>query len=267
MQVHQKIKHFIWKMLNRAIAINIQIQKRIHDWGTLCPICGEKEESIEHAIPFCSHAKATWLRSRLGLLSHNLHIQHIQDWWNMITNIGREKEGMILKEAALICWSIWLMRNKVVFENMQPRPKETLKRIQGLVNDCQMCFWIGSEQPKSTTLTSHASPGGWSKRLNGVIKINCDATFDQQTGCARVAAIARNRHGAVVDVVNMRINAQNVYMAEAEAIRITVNMEIRNRWRRVIIESDSKVIVDALNNQAQEPLRHLCNSIVVISRS
>lgn len=158
-----------------------------------------------------------------------------------------EENSWILEEAAVIYWRIWLVRNNAVFDNIQPSSTDTLRRIRHLISDCQMYFWKDGSNSTDGNMRFLEQQQGWVRQCD-IIIINYAVAFDEQTGKAGLVAIARNHHGTVVDVVNIRILAQNVHMAKAEVIRNAVRMAIRNGWLKVIVESNSKIVVDDLNN-------------------
>lgn len=77
-----------------------------------------------------------------------------------------------------------------------------------------------------------------------------------------MAAIAKNHQGVVVDPVNIRTLTHSTYMVEAKAIRIVANMAVRNGWKNVCFEFDSKIVVDELKTQNQKTLRWDTRAIV-----
>ena len=48
LQVPHKVKFFIWRCLQNALATKDQLAKRGCQNDETCPICGEFKESIEH---------------------------------------------------------------------------------------------------------------------------------------------------------------------------------------------------------------------------
>ena len=74
-----RVLFFGWKCLNNVI----QVHKLLYDKNisneALCPICTKAEESVEHALFLCDHARATWFESDIGMFSHSIDPPTIRD--------------------------------------------------------------------------------------------------------------------------------------------------------------------------------------------
>ena len=55
-----RIQHFIWRCLNRAVATNANLFRRKKSKSPCCPICSDKEESIEHLLFHCPWTRCVW---------------------------------------------------------------------------------------------------------------------------------------------------------------------------------------------------------------
>ena len=51
------------------------------------PICAFEEETVEHAILFCDHARAVWFGSNIGYLSHFDRNVSIVEWWKKLMDL------------------------------------------------------------------------------------------------------------------------------------------------------------------------------------
>lgn len=72
---------------------------------------------------------------------------------------------------------------------------------------------------------------------------------------AVIAIVAREHNGMVVDGAAFRAGMQSVYMAEAESFRCALRLAARNGWARIVVESDSKAIIQELENDEEDELR------------
>ena len=59
----QRVLLFGWKCLNNAIQVRKLLHSKSISSNALCPICNKLEESIEHALFLCEHARASWFGS------------------------------------------------------------------------------------------------------------------------------------------------------------------------------------------------------------
>lgn len=49
-EIYPKTKHFIWRALHGGLAVRSQLAKRGISLDTMCPMCGEEEETIVHML-------------------------------------------------------------------------------------------------------------------------------------------------------------------------------------------------------------------------
>ena len=84
----------------------------------------------------------------------------------------------------------------------------------------------------------------WKKLPRDSIKINVDATFKDSN--SSIAVVARDWRGEVVFACAKRVYSNIPLQAEAEAIKWALSLAKSLDAAAMIVESDSKVCVDAL---------------------
>ena len=57
----------IWRAMREALPTRATLFRRKSYPDPTCPTCREEEESVEHTLLFCNHAKMSWFGCRLGL--------------------------------------------------------------------------------------------------------------------------------------------------------------------------------------------------------
>lgn len=62
------------------------------------------------------------------------------------------------------------------------------------------------------------------------MKINCNATWNQESKEARIGIVARNKEGRLIGVMGKLIYVIYVLNAEAKAIRDGIHMAIDEKW-------------------------------------
>ncbi|XP_056688409.1 uncharacterized protein [Spinacia oleracea] len=124
-----KWKIFIWKIMNRAIAIKRNLQKRGMRVDGRCALCMEFTESDNHLFRDCSMSNHIWKASSLGINAGvNQHID-IREWIKNFMSLFWNEDGghspRVLMFVATL-WSIWLHRNEIIFRNTEPNPSNIL---------------------------------------------------------------------------------------------------------------------------------------------
>ena len=81
--------------------------------NTTCCFCSS-QETIRHIFFECTYARFLWRAVHMVLgIKPPLNVHNLFDNWYP----GKDKtfRSLLLTGAAAICWSIWLIRNEVVF--------------------------------------------------------------------------------------------------------------------------------------------------------
>lgn len=90
----------------------------------------------------------------------------------------------------------------------------------------------------------------WCPPGEGWLKINVDAAMDGENELAGLGAVIRNYKGEVVAAaVNTAKNFGDVEMAEAKAVLWGIHAALKAGADSVIIESDSKGVIELINNK------------------
>ncbi|MBA0605781.1 hypothetical protein Godav_018319 [Gossypium davidsonii] len=86
----------------------------------------------------------------------------------------------------------------------------------------------------------------WTKPPVGCVKVNVDATI--LNGCTGVGAVARDHNGFVIGgCYNFQKTAMDISWAEVEAFKVGLQLEKSLNVGRLIVESDSAILVNAVN--------------------
>jgi len=93
------------------------------------------------------------------------------------------------------------------------------------------------------------------------LKINVDGAFMEKECKAGIGIVCRDTYGKLLDGLDTTRDASSALMSEALAMRLSCNV-IRNRGRnKIIIETDCKVLLDAIQKRI-EILDWRCSSIL-----
>lgn len=114
-KIPQKIKHFLYLMGRNRLPCAAQLVKRGWKGGDeFCKLCS-KCESTTHIMFKCPVVVFSWC-----VLKEALNLSKIpSSFWDGMGLIGEEKKekAWVLLVASL-CWSLWLIRNDWVFNDV-----------------------------------------------------------------------------------------------------------------------------------------------------
>lgn len=110
-----KIKVFLWYLKRGVILTKDNLAKRNWKGSLKCCFC-HKNETIRHLLFDCHFARRVWDFIFLAFgISRPSNIHNM--FGNWIGGFGNDHKGLALLGAATVCWSIWLGRNGLIFEN------------------------------------------------------------------------------------------------------------------------------------------------------
>ncbi|KAG9146963.1 hypothetical protein Leryth_005228 [Lithospermum erythrorhizon] len=106
----------------------------------------------------------------------------------------------------------------------------------------------------STTDDTDNSAGLWQIPETGYMKFNIDAAFNATTNSGAAGVIRRNAKGEFWGAKYNRItHVGSPLLAECLAMREGIEFAWKHNWRRIILESDSKLLIQVLNEKFRVP--------------
>lgn len=233
-----KLKLFIWRCTSNALPVQGVIGARIGGVPSVCQLCKQAPETVEHMLFHYDFSRAAWLASPLTLRSHNLNGQFREVMISMISTL----QEMNLVRFICMCWAIWRVRNDAILGHKRQTMFACLRYYEEILLVCQMGFGAQETQtvplPYSGTilhnpLTSSEDPicyvdGSWSS-----------------DGLAGIGAYVFV-NGRVVQWCSQGVQAMSSAQAEAMAVVIGYKMLISYVSPRCLLYSDSMETVDSL---------------------
>lgn len=123
-----KIQIFLWKVLQRVIPTGENLQKRGVLTNTNCIRCGA-QETTNHLFFHCDFAKQVW---ELAPWSSPLNSAAAASFgFELQTSrhrINFPPVGIATNLFPWIAWTIWTVRNLLLFENRSLAPTSTISR-------------------------------------------------------------------------------------------------------------------------------------------
>jgi len=135
-----KIKIFMWLIYNNAILTKDNLVKRNWVGDERCSFCYEPK-SISYLLFECTMSKYVWslVAIVVGALCHSSSIDQFWSWIKLHLPGGGK---YYMPGLAAICWSLWMARNGVCFENKIVRsPTEIICSTSSLLS-----YWAGLQE-------------------------------------------------------------------------------------------------------------------------
>ncbi|XP_021857984.2 uncharacterized protein [Spinacia oleracea] len=259
-------KHFIWKLIHRALPTKTNLCKRGIDIEVTCPFCKGQTETDLHIFRLCPTAQMVWRASPLGIVSESQAMVPMQTWLRNFLNLFFNQDGKDDSRAVQLTatlWAIWLHRNDIIFCGVSVNPNRILEVAQSHVHSWKEAQkaklmqqqHLNWKQPGEINLTK-ISMWKVGKCSNlGFFSILVDAAWNRKKNSKQkqweaAVAWAEDDNQTISCSGAKRIFAQDALQAECyailEGIRVASGLA-----RNVILKTDCKVAVEAIRNENQ----------------
>jgi hypothetical protein len=136
----------IWRIIQRAIPVRSELNKRGVACTLLCPRCLLKEETIDHTFMLCPHTTKVWFGSKLGI-KFDQNLTNFLDWLSYAITTLKEED--IIYMAAII-YGIWYARNQKIFEDRDIEGNVTIESASASIKEYQQAIHNTSQQDTNT---------------------------------------------------------------------------------------------------------------------
>ncbi|KAK1437718.1 hypothetical protein QVD17_03514 [Tagetes erecta] len=133
--VPAKVNVFGWRAVKERIATRTALRSRgIPLESTLCPLCGDHEETTTHLFTSCYIANMVWHSISSWCKIPPIFVFSVRDIFEIHNSINTTKEKRKIFQAIILtaCWSLWKTRNEKIFENKNTNLAKLLQDIKSL---------------------------------------------------------------------------------------------------------------------------------------
>lgn len=244
LQVPPKIRNFIWRALSDNLPTKVALIARSMDVDPLCGYCNVAEETSIHALVLCPVVKQVWISSELGLRVQSA--DSMVQWWNAMKRVSSTSE---MEYAAALLWSNWQNRNALVWEGSSKPASTVLYRAGSAVADWQSVRAV----PSAAVCSNAAAQRRWVKPNSGFVKCNVDASVFRDPAGMSFGGIVRGTNGEFIAAIqDAFVGNFPPLIAEAVGLREVLSWIKERGFASVIIESDSKLLVDAIRSDGED---------------
>ncbi|XP_022014307.1 uncharacterized protein LOC110913795 [Helianthus annuus] len=120
--VPRKVNIFGWRMNLDRLPTRSALSKRNITLASLsCPLCGERDETVEHIFGSCYISSVIWHMVSRWLSIPPIYAFSISDLLRIHEHINWPKPMKKMVHAIILttCWSLWKLRNDVVFSGIR----------------------------------------------------------------------------------------------------------------------------------------------------
>lgn len=235
-----KLKLFLWKVGNNALPTRANLYTRGLLTNTMCHRCGELE-TVSHILFQCPFAMEVW---NLGPWEHTLDTSQQTSFFDKVQyamlQVPLPPYGFTGNALPWICWTLWISRNLLLFENRRQTAGEVFAKA---LKEWELAQPLKKEStPKSSY--QYQEPVETSRE----IICNTDASWK---GGIRSAGLAWIFTDPSSQELQRGSSAQDFVsspcMAEALAIREALLQAASLNYHHFCVKSDSQVLVNTIS--------------------
>jgi ribonuclease HI len=235
--------HLLWRILHNAIPTKTNLLNRGIMCDSMCPMCNKEPETTNHIFQQCEWARLVWFGCPLTITTSNVQAQNFSDWLSyMLINSTNE----CMQVTATIVYSIWLARNKRIFQNKSIPAKDVVDQAMRNLSEYRH-HWIENRLSKSTQATSGTrNSKSWNPPSTNYLKLNVDAHL-KDDGRWGFGLILRRADGRCVGAATRAcVGSNDVAMAEATGLHEAILLAQAYQLSNTTIELDAAIIVNTL---------------------
>ena len=245
-----KIKCSFWQCCHHSIPVRAILSRRGIDIPFLCPMCNNAPETITHTLRDCPMAQMFWNSLNPPIPRSLFYGASLLNWLKLNCQSSKISTNSSIDWSILFpfaLWSLWLHRNSVAFDrahNHQDLKAETLAKATKF-----LYLGINGKQVRTKQKIQvrwQCPPPNW-------FKLNTDGSSLGNPSLAGGGGLIRNEKGDWVKGFARAIRTTTSVVAKLWALRDGIKLCIALKLQAVVIELDSKLVVDLLKKELNNP--------------
>jgi hypothetical protein len=240
-----KAKHFLWRMCKGCLPTRVRLQEKCVPCPLSCPTCDQGNEDDLHFVIDCHVSSQA--RQAAGIEQHLLPLfQNAGNVQELIIKICATLDTDTAGLFAMHMWLLWQNRNNKVWNDTN-EPGHDL----GIKARHAWSEWSTVQQVQRSTrrVEPQHVVTSWQKPPQGWYKCNIDAGFHRDINKVSTSWCVRDYLGRFVMAETTWVEGScSVLEGEAVALCEALQALQLRGITHVMIESDSKSLVDALHH-------------------
>ncbi|KAM6572269.1 hypothetical protein CsatA_016349 [Cannabis sativa] len=239
-KIPERLKVLWWCILSKALPVRVVIARKFPIEDDKCPLCGAAVETMEHVFLSCDFASHLWRSTPWGIYPICDTGIRMWDWVKFLWDL--KSKGINAEEAflyaSIIIDKIWQTRNEKVHNNSFVDIFKCIDTIR---------FSFADHQAYLLPCPKLCSSDVWRPPPQDWLKLNCDIRVGLDSMCA--AVVARDHVGKVIWVTTSKLEFADALCGEAAACCLALEAARTLGFHFIIVESDSRVVINALNEK------------------
>ncbi|KAL4320923.1 hypothetical protein AHAS_Ahas14G0059000 [Arachis hypogaea] len=155
---------------------------------------------------------------------------------------------LCISKVGFLAWEVWKARNQAVHQRSKPSPLIVIYKAKQMETE----FTKMAEEPANCSVNNRRTVRRvtWRPPLPGWVKCNVDAAFLEVLSGGATTAVFRDHVGNLLTASNSKIAATSPLATEALAVREALIIAKNFQLDRIIFESDSLILIQALKSKA-----------------
>jgi ribonuclease HI len=237
-----KAKHLLWRVCKGCLPTRLRLQEKHVPCPLLCLLCNQGVEDDWHTIFNCEANKDVW--NSAGL--EDIVMPRLQQAFSaqaVIHDICSKEDKMQAGLFATVVWFLWNNRNKRVWNDVA----ELGRSIGFKARHCWEEWFMVQNLQHDHIHSAQQQQTHWQPPPHGWFKCNVDAGFHTEVNKTSTGWCLRDHMGQFIRAETTWIDG-NCSILEGESLALLEALRVLEQRgiTHVIIESDSKSVVDAI---------------------
>ncbi|XP_021984601.1 uncharacterized protein LOC110880044 [Helianthus annuus] len=134
--IPKKINCFLWRaVLDRIPTREALVIRNINIPSITCALCGSNAETVDHLLISCQYAQLVWtaisLWVKLPLPRYLLSLVRLLEYIESYCSSEEKRKAIYLVTAAT-CWTLWRIRNNLIFNQKKTQVSRAVGNVKAL---------------------------------------------------------------------------------------------------------------------------------------
>ncbi|XP_026434333.1 uncharacterized protein LOC113331906 [Papaver somniferum] len=239
-----RVKLFAWRCIHDYHPTRIRLDRYNSSIGTQYAICDHNEETMEHLLFHCRHARTVWRLVNVDIDEVQRRCDSVSVWVeSWFLNINNNDDDRWLATLMITAWILWKDRCNMVFQGVKLNPFNSMHRIQYHLHSHLL------DKSMNTSIVNSSAHSQWNPHMQDVLKFNVDASFDEETNTLGTDIVLCSHAGNCEGIKGFYIyGVLSPGAGECMDIQEPLLWAREKRFTRIHIEADAKLVVQSITD-------------------